>query len=347
MGNFNPKRQRQLPPSIYIWRVAQIASWLVGLYILYNLIFHAAVGLNLFWNILITLAPAILVLATGAWRNLCPMATTALFPSRRGFARRKRLTRAQISRLNLVAVIALFILVPLRHAIFDTNGLATAFLIMGLATIAVFVGIRYEWKSAWCAGLCPIYPVEKLYGSRNSVSLPNIFCQECYRCVTPCPDITPGLHLLSVKTTVHDRLAGVMMVGAFPGFVWGWFQVPSTSSAINPRQLLAIFVPPLFGLVVTTLLFLALRRFVPANVLVRLFSAAAVSCYYWFRLPAFFGFGSFPGAGVVLDLSGKMPAFFMPAITLATTAFFVWWIVLRKQKKTGWLLRPVHADKET
>ena len=140
---------------------------------------------------------------------------------------------------------------------------------------------------------------------------------------------------------------GVLVVGAFPGFVWGWFQVPSTSGAVSLWQLLAIYGPPLHGLVITTLLFLALRRFVPANVLVRVFSATAVSCYYWFRLPAFFGFGGFPGAGVVLDLSGKMPAFFMPAITLATTAFFVWWIVLRKQKKTGWLLRPVHADKET
>lgn len=347
MGNGDLKIQALISPrTIRMWRVGQTLFWLVGIFILFSLLFYPAIGLNLFWNVLITIAPALLVVSTGAWRNLCPLASTALFPRHMGFAQRKKLTSRQIGKLNLVAVTALFVIVPLRHAIFDMNGLATALLIISLGAIAVVVSLRYEWKSAWCSGLCPVYPVEKLYGLRSRALLVNAHCDRCYRCVTPCADVTPGIHPRSVKKTTYDRLTGLIMVGAFPGFVWGWFQVPSSPGVTKVGQLIAIFIPPTIGLIVTATLFLILQRFLPERRLIGIFSAAAVSCYYWFRLPALFGFGIFPGAGMLLDLTGILPEWPIKIAVFALTLFFFWWIVFSKQKKTSWVLRPVYANKE-
>ncbi len=347
MVNYSLKSGDQLSSrSILIWRIVQTLVWLVGVLILFNLIFNPTIGIHLFWNILIPVAPALLVVAVGVWRNVCPLASTVLFPRHLGLSKRKKLTFAQIGKLNLVAVIALFAVVPLRHAIFDMNGPATALLIMSLTIIAVIVGSRYEWKSAWCSGLCPVHAVEKLYGLKNKLSLPNAHCDKCYRCVTPCPDTTPAINPLSSKKTTYHKIAGTLMVGAFPGFIWGWFQVPDYPGITGIEQLILIYKMPMIGLFVTSILFLVLKKIFQEKILIAIFSAAAVSCYYWFRLPALFGFGVFPGDGMLIDLSATFPEWLITVTVFATTLFFFWWIVFSKQHKMSWVVRPDYADKE-
>jgi len=186
MANYDLKSGDQLSKrSILIWRSVQILIWLVGVFILFNLLFYPTVGIHLFWNILIPVAPLLLVVAVGVWRNVCPMASFALFPRHMGFSKRKKLSITQTGMLNLIGVIALFIIVPLRHAVFNTSGFATAVLIMSIGAIAVTTGFFFEWKSAWCSGLCPVHPVEKLYGLNNRFNLPNAHCNKCYRCTIP------------------------------------------------------------------------------------------------------------------------------------------------------------------
>ncbi len=345
MTKYNLKSGDQLSSrSILIWRTIQTLVWLIGVLILFYLFFYPTIGIHLFWNILIPIAPALLVVAVGVWRNVCPMASTALFPRHMGFSKRKKLTIAQTGKLNLIAVVALFVIVPLRHAIFDTNGLATAILILSLGLIAVILGLLYEWKSAWCSGLCPVHPVEKLYGLNNQLSLPNAHCNKCYRCVTPCPDSTQGIDPLSSKKTNYHKIAGFLMVGAFPGFVWGWFQVPDYHGITGIDQLITIYMMPMIGLFATSVLFLILKRFIQEKILTAIFSAAAVSLYYWFRLPALFGFGIFPDDGMLIDLTGIVPEWSMTITVLATTLFFLWWIIFRKNNKSSWAIRPAYAD---
>ncbi len=336
----NPLSQK----STLIWRIAQTLVWMVGLAILFNLIFFPDIGIHLFWNILIPVAPALFVVAVGVWRNVCPMASNALFSRHIGFSKRKKLTVAQSSKLNLIAVIALFIIVPLRHAIFDTNGMATALLILSISAIAIIMGFIFEWKSGWCSGLCPVHPVEKLYGVNNRFSLPNAHCNNCFRCVTPCPDSTPGISPLSSKKTIYHRITGFLMVGAFPGFIWGWFQVPDYHGYISISELIGVYIMPLVGLVLSSLLFLILKKYLQEKTLVALFSAAAVSCYYWFRLPALVGFGIFPNDGMLIDLSNLIPEWSITVLVVATTLFFFWWIVLRNKKQVPWAIRPIYAD---
>ena len=336
----NPLSQK----STLIWRVAQTLVWLVGLAILFNLIFFPDIGIHLFWNILIPVAPALFVVAVGVWRNVCPMASNALFSRHIGISKKKKLTVAQSSKLNLIAVIALFIIVPLRHAIFDTNGMATAILILSISTIAIIMGFIFEWKSGWCSGLCPVHPVEKLYGVNNRFSLPNAHCNNCFRCVTPCPDSTPGISPLSSKKTIYHRITGFLMVGAFPGFIWGWFQVPDYHGYISVSEIIGVYIMPFIGLVLSSLLFLILKKYLQEKTLVALFSATAVSCYYWFRLPALVGFGIFPNDGMLFDLSNLIPEWSITVLVVATTLFFFWWIVLRNKKQVPWAIRPIYAD---
>jgi len=336
----NPLSQK----STLIWRIAQTLVWLVGLAILFNLIFFPDIGIHLFWNILIPVAPALFVVAVGVWRNVCPMASNSLFSRHIGFSKRKKLTVAQSSKLNFIAVIALFIIVPLRHAIFDTNGMATALLILSISAIAIIMGFIFEWKSGWCSGLCPVHPVEKLYGVNNRFSLPNAHCNNCFRCVTPCPDSTPGISPLSSKKTIYHRITGFLMVGAFPGFIWGWFQVPDYHGYISVSEIIGVYIMPLVGLVLSSLLFLILKKYLQEKTLVALFSAAAVSCYYWFRLPALVGFGIFPNDGMLIDLSNLIPEWSITVLVVATTLFFFWWIVLRNKKQVPWAIRPIYAD---
>ncbi len=344
MDTVNEHKGKQLSKkSIVIWRVVQILVWLVGLAIVFNLIFFPTVGIHLFWNILIPVAPVLLVVGVGVWRNVCPMASNALFFRHIGLAKKKKLSTAQIGKLNFIAVLALFLVVPLRHAIFDTNGPATAILIAVLVAVFIIMGVFFEWKSGWCSGLCPVHPVEKLYGLNNRLSLPNAHCSSCHRCVTPCPDSTSRISPMSSKKTFFHKASGFLMVGAFPGFVWGWFQVPDYTEAISLEQFISVYTMPLVGFIVSSILFLVLEKIIKKRTLIALFSAAAVSCYYWFRLPALVGFGVFPGDGMLIDLTAIIPEWMLTITVVMTTIFFFWWIVVRKQTKISWVTRPAYA----
>src|SRR5438132_1688448 len=135
--------------SLLIWRIAQTIVWLAGVVIFSCLLFFPATGILLFWNVLIPVAPALLVISTGFWRNVCPLATTNLLPRHFGLSKKKKLTAKQSGLFSFIAIVALYIIVPLRHAIFNASGPATAALIISMMIIGFILGFFYEWKSAW------------------------------------------------------------------------------------------------------------------------------------------------------------------------------------------------------
>lgn len=322
--------------SIFIWRIVQTLVWLLGIFILFSLVFSPTIGIHMFWNILIPVAPALLIVAVGLWRNICPLASTALFLRHMNFSKRKKIKITQIEKLNLIAIVALFIIVPLRHLIFNMNGPATAILIISLGGIAILMGYFFEWKSGWCSGLCPVHPVEKLYGSNNKLSLENAHCDKCHHCVEYCPD--SGLGSLWSKKSIYHKISSFLMVGAFPGFVWGWFQVPDFSNIVNIEQLLLIYKFPFIGMLATSVLFLIMSRIFEKNFLIRFFAASAVSCYYWFRLPALFGFGIFPEDGMLVDLTNYFPEWSMTVSIYVLSLFFFGWMMFKIEDNKNWLI---------
>ncbi len=336
--------------SVLTWRIIQAAVWVVGLVIFLSLIFYPSLGLLLFWNILIPVAPALFVVAVGIWRNVCPLATTNLLPRHFNLSKRKKMSIKLQSKLQLVAILSLYFIVPLRHALLNRNGLATA----SLLTIAGITGFAmsfiFDWKSSWCSTLCPVHPVEKLYGGKTLVSMPNAHCEECVNCSVPCPDSTPSFHPSLAQKTIYHKIGGILTIGGLPGFIWGWFHVPDQLEITNWYNFLATYQLPLIGLVTSSAVYLFLQLFLKGKnerTLINVFAASGVSCYYWYRLPALFGFGSFADDGLLINLKNVLPSWSIIAITIATTLFFFWWIVLRKTKQKSWVVRPEYAAKHT
>lgn len=332
--------------SLFIWRTVQLTVWLAGFTILFCLLFFPALGILVFWNILIPVAPFLLVVATGVWRNVCPLATTNLLPRHFRLSRGKKLTATQLGKLNLVAVMALFIIVPLRHALFNSNGPATAILILSMAVTGILLGFVYEWKSVWCSGLCPVHPVEKLYGGNVLMPVPNAHCAECMNCVVPCPDSTPNIQPGLSRKNSYQKISGILITGGLPGFIWGWFHVPDAGGFSTFRNFMLVYKMPLTGLGVTLLIYLVLLKNIPKKFqgkLTAVFAAAAVSCYYWYRIPSLFGFGNFEHDGLLWNLRNTLPGWSMLIITFATTLFFFYWMVVREKNNVSWLIRPQFA----
>ena len=330
--------------SLMYWRIAQIFVGLLGLGIFIALIFFPEIGIHAFWNVLIPVAPALFVVAVGLWRNICPLASTSLISRHLGFAKKKKLKVKQQERLQLIAVILLLLIVPLRHTIFDTNGLATAIIISVFALIAMYVSYKYNWKSAWCSGLCPIHPVEKLYGRKSLFVLPNAHCKTCVKCVAPCPDSTPSIHpLYKKKKMLSNKIAGALIIGGFPGFIWGWFHVQDYYNSEGWKHLISTFAYPLIAMTITLVLFLVVKKIVNKKheiILINLFAVAAVSVYYWYRLPALIGFGIIQGDGMLINLSKALPNWFPILLQILTTVFFTWWIIFNKKEMSSWVIRP-------
>ncbi len=329
--------------TISYWRLAQILFLIVGLVIIHCLIYSPNLGITLLWNVLVPVAPVLLVVFAGVWRNVCPLATATLIPNHVGLTFRKKLSHNQVGLFNLIGVISLFIIVPLRHAIFDMNGLASALLLIGLALIGITLNVFYNWKSAWCSGVCPVHSVEKLYSSRVLISPPNVQCKSCHNCIAPCPDSTPNFHpLISVKTVYH-KISGHLIVGGLPGFIWGWFQVADRDVIPDFIGLLKDYTLPVIGLMVTLALFMTLQKVVDKkhhNLMIRLFAVASVSCYYWYRIPALIGFGIYPKDGLLLDIHQSIPYWSVRLITILTSIFFMYWMVGREHQKKSWTIRP-------
>lgn len=342
-----PHLNRTLSPrSILIWRVVQALVWLIGMSIFTSLIFYPKAGLIALWNVLIPVAPALLVIEVGLWRNVCPLAIVNLFPRHLNLSKKKIMPASLQAKLQLAAIIALFIIVPLRHLIFNTNGEATALLLLTATIVSISMGFAYDWKSGWCNSLCPVHPVEKLYGGNTLFSMPNAHCDQCINCSVPCPDSTPNLHPSSSKKTVYNNLSGLLTIGGLPGFIWGYFRVPDQSGPITWQSLFHAFEMPVLGLCVTLWVYLLLKRVINKKrerTLINCFAAAGVSCYYWFRIPALLGFSKFSNDVVLLNLKNAIPQWSILMVTVLTTLFFFWWLVFRKPNHKSWVIRPEFA----
>ena len=334
-------------PLVY-WRIAQIFVAVVGFSIFTLLIFLPKIGIHAFWDILIPIVPILFIVAVGLWRNICPLASTSLISNHLHFSKKKRLKVKQQERLQLISVVLLLVIIPLRHTIFNTSGHATALIIGISVLIAFYVGHRYLWKSAWCSSLCPIHPVEKLYAKKSVFELPNAHCKSCVNCVIPCPDSIKN-SAVKKKKRLSPNIVEALMVGGFPGFIWGWFHVQDYNNGEGWKHLVITYAYPILAMIVTLIIFLILKKIVAKKneaILVNLFATAAVSIYYWYRFPALIGFGIFHQDGMLFDLSQLLPDWFPVLLQFSTTLFFIWWIIFNKNETTSWIIRPPYLKQK-
>lgn len=326
------------PPRRTFWRLLQGVFFSIGTGILLALLLWPALGLHLLWNVLIPVAPALLVLAPGLWRNVCPMGTASMLPYHAGLSRRKRISVKWQGRLFVGAVVLLLVIVPLRHTMLDTSGLITGIVLLAVALLAAGLGAVFDGKSAWCSGLCPVYPVELLYGSRPLTTVRNSHCRECSACVAPCADSRAGAAPHDVGRSGLARVTAAVFTGGFPGFIIGWYQVPTWQPAEGLRNLHLAYAWPLGGMVISLVLYLILWNAYPSRQrgLGLLFAVAAVSAYYWFKLPVMLGIGD-KGSALVPGLS-LLPQWAMWPLRVGVIALFG--VLLLRPARAAWTLRP-------
>jgi hypothetical protein len=337
-------RPVRAPWPLAYWRGAQYLLLLAGMLLIALLNYYPAVGLAIMWNILIPLVPALVVLAPGVWRNLCPMATVSLLPRHLGFSRRKVLPPQWAGVLTLTSLGALFIIVPLRHPLLNTNAELTVLVLLLSASLAFIMGVVFEWRSGWCNSLCPIHQVEKLYGSSPLTSFRNARCDVCSNCTTPCPDSTRSMNPTISYPVRSGKISGHLLVGSLVGFIWGWFRLPDFSGGAGVHEIADAYIWCWGCALISLLVYAAAYRWICRSsadfrLLVRLFATAAITTYYWYRIPALTGFGLHPGSGMIVDLTAVFPQ--LPLIFhILSSSFFVWFLLLRKHAATSWTLRP-------
>jgi len=331
------------------WRIVQFLALLGGAALVATLVYRPVLGLDILWNGLIPLAPALVVVTPGLWRNICPMATFSLLPRRLGLSRNKRPSKPMATVLAVIALATLFLIVPLRHISLNTNGPETALMLGVSAILAFLLGLAYSWRSGWCNGLCPIHPAEKLYGQAPAFTLANAQCDVCHQCSTPCPDSTRSMQPLVTNSSPVNRAVGQIMTGSFAGFIWGWYRVPDYTGNATFMDAIAAFAWPfgtgLISLAVYGIFYWKFHRSASSRrLLVRLFATFAVCAYYWYRIPALAGFGPYPGSGMLIDLTGDWPL--LPWFSrVFTTAFFIWFLLLRQAPGYGWTKRPARVHR--
>ncbi len=347
MSNFNKEYQAALPlggKEKLLWRSLQAVFFAIGLGLFFLLVFLPDLGVKAFWNILIPVAPLLFLLSTGFWRNVCPLASVALLPHHLKISKKRRIPLIWNGRLALASVVLLFLIVPARHLALNNDGLATAITLAVLGMLAFVGGLFFDVKSVWCSSLCPVHPVEKLYGQKVGYTPQNAHCGACHNCVAPCPDSTPRIAAQKPMERNTQALATTLLTGGLPGFIWGWFHVPDCRSPIAEMgECLVAFGLPWATMAATLAAFLLLRKFLPKGteaLLVSVFAAASISCYYWYRIPSLVGYGLFPQDGLLVDLTQTLPLWSIMAAQVAAVAFFGWWLVLRNPAPTVWAMRP-------
>ena len=164
----------------------------------------------------------------------------------------------------------------------------------------------------------------------------------------PCPDSTPNIQPDASTKTIWHRISGTLIIGGLPGFIWGWFHVPDEAGTASWVSFLQVYKLPLLGLVLTLTLYIIISQLLQSKnnrILISIFAAASVSCYYWYRIPSLFGFGNFATDGLLINLHEQVSSWIITVITSFTTIFFFYWLVIRKQNKKSWVIRPRYASK--
>jgi hypothetical protein len=329
------------------WRVVQWAVFVVGVVIVGALLFKPKLGLYLLWDVLIPVAPLLLVVAPGIWRNVCPLGTFSMLPHRFGLSKKRILSRRWQGIFFALAVVLLLVIVPLRHVLLDVYGVVTGIVLLVVAAAAFVLGMVFDWKSAWCSGLCPVYPVEMLYGTKPLLSVPNVQCATCTGCVSPCRDSKIGATPLDTGGEKSGRIAGSLLVGGFPGFVLGWYLVELPAGQAWWLSVLEAYAYPFAGMLASLVVYTLFLPVGPRRVVNLVFATAAVSIYYWFKLPVVLGLLGDP-THALIELRGTLAPWTVWVFRVGIIGVLTW-LLLGRGVKRGWTLRPpsIKAAKQT
>lgn len=272
------------PRSDRAWRLGRGAA-LAGLAALVvALVAAPPVGLVVLWDIVVPLLPVSFFVAPALWRGLCPLSTLNAWGNRLGPAR--TMTEREATVASALGLVLFTVIVPARHLGLNSDGALLAGVLIGIAAIAIAMGAAFESRSAFCNALCPVLPVERLYGQRPAVAVTRGRCARCTVC-TPrgCLDLAESKampQLLGAARHDHGWLHTPfgIFAAALPGFIVGYGLSPD----VGLDGLRTVYGATLLGAAMSWTLVSAAVRLTGAKATQAMAACAALAglLYYWF-----------------------------------------------------------------
>lgn len=270
--------RRRVP--LWVWHAGRVLSVAAAFVECALLVVDKKLGLNLWWKVAIPLLPAVWLSAPGLWRNLCPLAAFNQTPRLFKFTRGLELPDWYREYAPVVGMVAFIVLVASREPLFNGSGIATAVLI-GASLVGAFAGgLVFKGKSGWCSSICPLLPVQRVYGQTPYVMVPNSHCQTCVGCTKNCYDFNPRVAWLADMADPDRHYTGYwrFFVGAFPGLILCYFTLPQHISTGGNYGRFAVYI----GVSAASFFLAETLLKVSAHRITTVYAAAAISLYYWY-----------------------------------------------------------------
>lgn len=272
------------------WHAARVLALACTAGVIALLFASPHAGLVLWWLVILPCLPLVFMFVPGLWRNLCPMATLNQVPRLFGFTRGATAPGWLLRNAILVQAVFYFALITTRVPYLDHNGPATGALMIVALAAAFAGGVAFKGKSGWCGTLCPLMPIQRLYGQTPAVVVPNSHCATCVGCTPNCLDFNPRLAVIAdVRESDAYRVDQLkIFAGVFPGFVVAFLTVPS--SLVGEPASLGVSVGRYYLLTAVYMLvslgiFYLLDALLPLSplVLMAVFAAAALNLHNLLR----------------------------------------------------------------
>ncbi|MCE9600928.1 MAG: hypothetical protein K8S21_01780 [Gemmatimonadetes bacterium] len=284
------------------WRVAQLVGVLATVTLLVAFLVAPTPSLHLLWDMVIPLLPAVFLVNPMLWRNVCPLASLNDLAGHRRES--PTLALSVLVPAWAVGIVLLMVLVPARHFLFNTHGLPMFVTVTAVALLALAGGFVVSRRGGFCNSICPVLPVEKLYGQAPLLHVGSARCSDCNKCATVgCPD------LAGRKSAVQSVVAGGrrswvwtpfgLFAAAFPGFIIGYFTTADGAVAHAASVYGHVALWSAASLSVAIGLMVVSRARSAVGLL--LLGAASLLAYYWFAAPRLVAaFGGGPRVGEIV-----------------------------------------------
>ena len=264
------------------WTLGQAVALAATVLLAAGLWLTPETALRILWAGVFAVLPALWLVHPGWWRNVCPLASVNTAAAARGD--RQALPAREMRTANAVGIALFVVLVPARTFLFDDSGSAVLVILALFILSAALAGRRYDRKAGFCNAICPVLPVERLYGQSPAHRLDNPRCPACTLCVPRgCVDLATGKAVAQVLGV--SRRTGAWLTdpfgafaSGFPGFVLGFFLVPEGSGALATYGIVwgAAAASWLLTGAVCGVLAVATDRALPV------LAAMAATVFYWF-----------------------------------------------------------------
>lgn len=285
-------------------RAFQVLVLLATVLVIVGLIIQPGITELVLWSIIIPVLPATFLISPEIWRSICPLATLNMLGN--GFKSKIRIGEKGLFRAEIIGITLFLVLVPARRFLLNENGPVLAVLIILIAVGALGLGLFFASKAGFCNSICPVLPIEKIYGQSPLLKIKNPRCLPCDACTLKgCYDLDVGKSLsFSLRHDSHNRpewtrtTFGLFAAG-LPGFILAYFLLEDTALGEAPWVYAKILGLTIASGAVFQLIFELFK--VRVDYALLFLGTLAVVLYYWFSGPAIAtAFDLNPQVGIII-----------------------------------------------